>query len=334
MHWPRRLLRRLLTVPALIAAIPVAVLLLGATALVQLPLLLLGDRRARAVRLAAFLLLYLLVDACGLVAACVIGLRRPPVRAELDQRLLVRLLGVLHRGGARLFRLRLRVDPDPATRCGGGTGRPLLVLARHAGLGDSFLLVEQLAGQAGYRPRIVLKRLLRLDPCLDVLLGRSPACFVPPEHADRTLTAQRIGELAAGLGAGEALVLFPEGGKFTERRRARAIRSLRRNGERERAERAGRHPHVLPPRTAGALAALAAAPGADVVFAAHTGLDAMDSVRATWRALPLARPVRARWWRVPAHRVPAEPAAREAWLLAQWDRVDAWIAAERQAEGT
>lgn len=52
----------------------------------------------------------------------------------------------------------------------------------------------------------------------------------------------------------------------------------------------------------------------------------MDSAGSLWRGLPLTHPVRAHWWRVPARAVPTGDEARQAWLLAQWDRVDAWVA--------
>ncbi|MCX4744918.1 1-acyl-sn-glycerol-3-phosphate acyltransferase [Kitasatospora sp. NBC_01287] len=336
----RCLLRRSVTVPLLLVSLPAAAALLLVALVCQLPLLLLGRRRARPVRLAALLLLYVLADLGGLLAAtvnwlrCLGRARGAERRAELDHRLLGRLLRIVHGAGARLFDLRLRVRPDPAgggSTGGAGPGGPLIVLARHAGPGDSFLLVDQLLSAAGYRPRIVLKQRLRLDPTLDVLLGRLPSCFVPPGGGETDATVARITELAAGLRDGDALVIFPEGGNFTQRRRQRAIRRLRRRGERARVAHAERDHHVLPPRMAGTLAALAAAPTADVVFVAHTGLDGMDSIGTVWRGLPLTRPVRARWWRVPARAVPTGRQAREAWLLAHWDRVDAWVALNRAA---
>ncbi|WP_327064703.1 1-acyl-sn-glycerol-3-phosphate acyltransferase [Kitasatospora sp. NBC_01250] len=323
----RCLLRRCVTVPLLLVGLPAAVLLLALALVCQLPLLLLGRRRARPVRLATLLLLYVLADLGGLLAATAnwlrcLGRREGGARrAELDHRLLGRLLRFVHRAGARLFHLRLQVSPEPA-----GPGGPLIVLARHAGPGDSFLLVERLISVAHYRPRVVLKQQLRLDPCLDVLLTRLPSCFVPAGHGDSAATVERITELAAGLRDGDALVVFPEGGNFTEHRRERAIRRLRRRGERVQAAHAEQDRHVLPPRMTGSLAALAAAPTADVVFVTHTGLDTMDSAGSLWRGLPLTHPVRAHWWRVPARAVPTGDEARQAWLLAQWDRVDAWVA--------
>ena len=129
-----------------------------------------------------------------------------------------------------------------------------------------------------------------------MLLGRLPSCFVPAGH-DESRTVERIADLARGMRGSDALALFPEGGNFTERRRTRAIRWLRRHGEHHRAAHAAQDRYVLPPRTAGTLAALAAAPQADVVFVAHTGLDAIDSLAAAWRGIPLRHQVHAHWWR-------------------------------------
>ncbi|WP_051965749.1 hypothetical protein [Kitasatospora mediocidica] len=129
----------------------------------------------------------------------------------------------------------------------------------------------------------------------------------------------------------DALVLFPEGGNFTERRRRRAIRWLRHHGEHRRAAHAALDRYVLPPRTAGTLAALAAAPGADVVFVAHTGLDGIDSLATAWNGIPLRHRVHAHWWRVPAADLPTDEDARTLWLLDQWDRVDDWVRRHREA---
>ena len=66
----------------------------------------------------------------------------------------------------------MTVEEPPGRRPAGLDGGPLLVLARHAGPGDSFALVELLLSRYGRRPRIVLKEDLLWDPGLDVLLSR------------------------------------------------------------------------------------------------------------------------------------------------------------------
>ena len=318
--------RRLVTVPVLVLLVPVAVAGFAVCLVLTGPVSLLLRGAWRPVRLSGFLVLYLLAELVGL-GLSVVDLLGP--RAGLQARSYARLgalLAFLCRAAVPVFGLRVEVTGEHQQRASGtqGAGRPLLVLARHAGPGDSLLLVHALITHARLRPRVVLKQLLRLDPCLDVLLGRVPHCFVPPNAAPHR-TADAIGELVADMGVGDALVIFPEGGNFTERRRQRAIHWLRRHGRPREAARTERLSHVLPPRTDGTLAALAAAPQADVVFVAHTGLDGMVSGRTLWQGIPLRRTVRATWWRVAAEDLPEGPERQADWLRAQWACVDSWI---------
>jgi hypothetical protein len=84
-------------------------------------------------------------------------------------------------------------------------------------------------------------------------------------------------------------------------------------------------PHVLPPKPAGTIAALRAAPQADVVVFTHTGHDELLDAVSIWDALPLRAQLRLVWWREPAAGLPDDDAAREEWLNGIWTRIDAWI---------
>jgi len=328
--------RKLLSV-ALYTVLLLPALALWLLALLAVPLAVLPAVRLRPLRFGTFLLLYLLADLSGFAAACWVGLRclrrrgddRRRRLEELSYRSLGRLLGLLRRAAGPVFGLRVGVAPPVPTASGAG---PLVLFARHAGPGDSFLLVHTLLA-AGLRPKLVLKRFLRWDPCLDILVGRIPHCFVPPgPHQD---VAGLIGELAAGVRPGEVLAVFPEGGNFTTERYRRAIHWLRRTGQLRRARAAVRQRHVLPLRMTGSLAALSGATeaGADVVFVAHTGLDRMDSLGRIWAGVPQLTEVRATWWRVPVDELPQGELARKEWLTDQWSRVDAWIGGERERVG-
>jgi hypothetical protein len=180
-----------------------------------------------------------------------------------------------------------------------------------------------------------MKATLQLDPTVDILANGLPNAFLRrAAHAGKVAGArqhaEQIRRLAAGLTPDSALVIFPEGGNWTPLRWHRAADRLRRAGRPDLAERAAAMPNVLPPRAAGALAAIAACPQADVVFVAHTGLDRLVSVRDVWRSLLTDMEVRARWWRVPAASV-ARSVSRDAqvtWLYDWWARIDAWITEE------
>jgi 1-acyl-sn-glycerol-3-phosphate acyltransferase len=168
-----------------------------------------------------------------------------------------------------------------------------------------------------------------------VLISRTPHCFVRTGDDGRT-TVEQIAALGRQVRPGQAVVIFPEGGNFTELRRSRAIAWLRRHGQLRRAARAQQQHHVLPPRMPGSLALLGGAVGgpasgpADVVFVAHTGLDRLDSLTRIWHGVPLREPLTASWWRIPGSEVPSARAAQGEWLTDQWSKVDSWIDREWQ----
>jgi 1-acyl-sn-glycerol-3-phosphate acyltransferase len=238
-------------------------------------------------------------------------------------------LDLLYRAAQRACGLRVVVSgpacpPEVASR-------PVIVLCRHAGPADSLLLVRHLLSVSGRRPRVVLKASLQLDPSVDVVGNRVPNAFVR-HRTRRGANGGGIGQvrrLAAGLDARHALVIFPEGGNWTPLRWRRAIAALRQRGDAELARRAAAMPNLLPPRTGGALAALAACPDADVIFVAHTGLDRLVSVRDIWHSLLADMEISARWWHVASADVPRAVSheARVAWLYDWWERLDAWITA-------
>jgi 1-acyl-sn-glycerol-3-phosphate acyltransferase len=204
---------------------------------------------------------------------------------------------------------------------------PLLVFSRHAGPGDTVLVLDQLLTHYHRHPSVVFKEALVLDPSVDVIAHRLPHAVVSRE--DRERSAERIEAIAGGLGPRGVLLLFPEGGNFSPERRRRAIRRLWRKGERRAARRGERMQHVLPPQPNGALAALEGNPHAPVVFAAHTGLGLAAFPGEIWRDLPRGRTLHTRMWLVGAREIPAEEEARIEWLTDWWGTIDAWVAQKR-----
>ena len=225
----------------------------------------------------------------------------------------------------RRFNLRIVADLDEARVAQDATDRrpPMLVLARHAGPGDSFLLVDGLL-ELGYRPQVVLKGSLQWAPVVDVAFHRVPSFFVFPGRGAGTGSGA-IAALAGRLTPGDALVIFPEGRNFTPSRRLRSITKLEELDDHVAAEDARELRHVLVPRTGGTLAALEAAPHADVVFVAHTGLEDLSGIVDLWRGLPMDDEVQVKAWRVPAEDIPSTRIAKAAWLAWWWRRIDAWL---------
>jgi 1-acyl-sn-glycerol-3-phosphate acyltransferase len=330
------LLRRVVLAPALIA---LTVLLLSTIPVWLLVAALLSPivpGRLRPLRLLWLVMLHLvleslmLVELFGLWIASGFGyfIRRPwfeRVHYDLVQTYLI----VLFREARRVLRLRILTEgPTPDAF----PGEPLLVCCRHAGPGDSFTLMYALMHWYHREPRVVLKDTLAWDPVIDVILNRIPSRFISPHPEQGEDLESQVGELARGLDANDAFVIFPEGGNFTPHRRDRAIAKLRRLGLERMARRAENMHHVLAPRPGGLLAALDAAPEADVVLVAHTGLDHLLTAGDIWRELPMDKELIMRWWRVPRNEIPDGRDERIDWLFSRWEQIDRWIAEHRPVE--
>jgi 1-acyl-sn-glycerol-3-phosphate acyltransferase len=338
---PPRLVRRVLFPPLLylVTFLLLTTLPLWVVAVAAASRLLPG--RLRALRLLWLLVVYLVCQCVGLFAAfCLwiesgLGARLDsPRMRQRHYSLLAWFVTTVYDVGVRGLKVELaleRVEPGaPHPR---DSRRPLLVFSRHAGPGDSFLLVHELV-RLGRRPRIVMKDALQFDPCIDVVLNRLPNRFLAPRadaFAAGEQAVEAIASLAEDMDERDALLLFPEGGNFTPRRRLRAIERLRRLGHDEQADQAARMVYVLAPRPGGALASIAATPATDIVFVAHTGLETLTTIADLWHALPMTQAVRAGWWLIAEEDVPTTEEARVRWLFAHWEAMDHWIAANHPA---
>jgi 1-acyl-sn-glycerol-3-phosphate acyltransferase len=232
----------------------------------------------------------------------------------------------LAQAGRAALDIDVRADPTPEAARALESDRPLIVLSRHAGPGDTILIIDELMSRYDRRPSVVFKEAIALDPCVDLLAHRLPHAML--DTSDRDECETRIEQVTRALAPRGVLLLFPEGGNFTPERRRSALARLRRKGQRRSAERAEQMPHVLPPKPTGALAALGANDHADVVFAAHTGLGLAAYLPQWWRDMPIGRTLHTRMWLVPADEIPRGTDDQVDWLYSWWKRIDEWIAAQ------
>jgi len=327
-------LRRLVVAPAKIA---LTVLVLG-TIPVWLILAALVSPvvpgRLRPLRLLWMALLHMvleslmLVELFGLWIASGFGLLlRRPFFERIHYDLVQTYLVVFFREARRVARLRIVTE---GTAPDAYPGEPLLVCCRHAGPADSFTLIYALMHWYGREPRVVLQETIAWDPAIGVILNRLPSRFISPKGGPNL--EQQVGELATGLDSNDAFVIFPEGGNFTPERRQRAIDKLHKVGLEAMARRAERMQNVLAPRPGGLLAALDAAPEADVLLVAHTGLDHLFTVADIWRELPMDKQIIMRWWRVPRADIPDGRDDRIDWLFSWWEEIDRWVAEHRPVD--
>jgi len=324
---PPRWLRRLIVTPVVFVGALVLALLSPILHLVAAVLDLMFDRRRRRIsRFVGIGLAFCVVEVFGLFALLTVWvgsgfgifMDRPFwVRAN------TKLTGQYFELITRAIRFYLgfgfsyTYEPVPAG--------PQLLIARHAGPGDAFLIARVVIRDLGRRVHMIGATKLQWDPFLDITGERLGYHYLSGKRGDSAADFDGIRRVASGLDADETLVIFPEGGNFTAKRRDRSIEMLRARGRLEHARYADELRHTLLPRAGAFLAASEGAPEATVVFVAHAGLENLHGLSDLWASVPLDRDVAAHAWPAITDDRPTGPDGRTTWLFEHWRAVDLWI---------
>jgi 1-acyl-sn-glycerol-3-phosphate acyltransferase len=313
------------TIPAVVAALAIITAALPLLILAALVVdVVRGARRSSfaSLRLVVFAEAFLFVEALGLV---LLGLTWLVTLGSTERRrartwaVQAFYTGSLFKVARALYALRFEVEGDALAAEAG----PLLVLVRHESLIDVLIPAVFVANRHGVHLRYVLKRELLMGPCLDVAGHFLPNAFVARDGSDTPREVAQVRALKTGIGERDGVILYPEGTRFTERKRARALDRL--TGEaRDRAERLR---NLLPVRPGGVLALLDEAPACDVLFVGHSGLRGFAELGDIWRGALVGATIRVKMWRAPAASIPETGEARLAWLNDRWQRIDDWLSA-------
>lgn len=322
-RWGRRVVT-LCLYPALFAAyllvLPVALPVFAVVDVVR------GTRLA-ATRAFVFFGYYLVCELVGILAAALLWVAYRLVPGVDHARFLrwnfqlqcmwARALGA---GGFRIFRIEVAVD-DP-----GSLGdRPLLLLVRHASTADTILAAMYVAERYDIVLRYVLKRELLWDPCLDIVGNRLPNVFVRRGGEDTQSDLAAVRGLTLGLAAGEGILIYPEGTRFSEDKRRRVLAALEKRGDDDALRRAESLKKVLPPRLGGTLTLLERCSSWDVAVFAHAGLEGAASFADLWNGKLVGARVRIRIRVFPGEAVHAEREQMVEWLYERWREVDRFV---------
>lgn len=281
-------------------------------------------RRLAVTRALGFISVFVLCEVWGVLASGALwawGLSRPTRARWLAAHVIVqrRWAQALSRALVSIVGLRIEVE-GPVPSAG-----PCVVLVRHVSMADTALPMLVSAIPHRLSPRYVLKQELLWDPCLDIVGNRLPNAFVDRQAGDGSALGA-VGALAAGLGADEMVVLFPEGTRYTARRRDALIARWAARGDDDGVARARALQATLPPRPGGVLALLRQAPpGTDVWVLGHVGFEGATRMTDLFSGRLVGAQVAVRAWRTPLAELPADDAGRAAWLGQAWGRLDAWV---------
>lgn len=272
-------------------------------------------------RLLLFFWTFLLIEMIGLFCAACIYLITPgniKRRHDLFFRLECWWGSSLFGWFCRYLSLKTRIEGQEKILPG-----PVLVFIRHASIIDTALPVAFLSNAKGLRLRYVFKRELLVDPCIDVAGHASPNYFIDRGgSASEELAGVR--NLAVDLGD-EGVLLYPEGTRFTKRKKEIALKRLAKTHP-DLVPLAESFEHCLPPKPGGALTLMEAAPHADVLVIAHRGLEGLAEVTDLLSGSVVGKEVQISIWRIPAADIPKGDARRR-WLFDLWKRVDDFVGA-------
>ena len=325
--FPRRWGRRSLTVPGYFLACLILVVITP----ILLPVMAVVDvvrpRRFALVRSLLMVDVYLLAETAGTLASFGIwavsaGWKRLPSARYLQRNFILQChwASVLFWSARRIYRLRLEIDGEESVHRG-----PLIVIGRHVSPVDNLIPAVFVSARHGLQLRWVINRWLLRDPCLDIVGSRLPNVFVEAGRDEPGGQAARVGTLAEGLGPNDGILIYPEGALFSTGRRARLITRLAATDP-EASRKAAALQNLLAPRTGGVIAALAAAPEADVVVCSHTGLESAASYRAFTSGELVGARVRIQFRRIARQSIPLDATGQAEWLWRTWAEIDRWIA--------
>lgn len=327
-----RLRRRAITGPALLIVTPIYLALTPVLVLVAGVADAARRRPWTAIRFTVALAVNLVMHVVGFAAvfgAWLVGGRWAGADPARERRLMNRVqvwwASVVWAASVRVFSMRLVVSGRDAAIPG-----PVVVLARHASIIDT-LLPLVILGNLGLRLRYVMKRELLRDPLIDALGHRWPHAFIRRGTRDPH-QIEHVARLLDDLGATDAVVLYPEGTRFTPDKRAKILASLR-TAHPEAYARARRLRNLLPPHPAGSLTLLARPDAPDVVLFAHTGLERANHFKDLLAGSLVGATVEVAMWRVSRADIPRTEDAALSWLEDQWERIDCWIDAHRARNG-
>jgi 1-acyl-sn-glycerol-3-phosphate acyltransferase len=316
---PSRWRRRLATIPM---ALLIPLLVLPAFPLL-LPFACIADlavKRWTVARALCFFSIYLLLQPVGLTGACAIWAERIVRR---DQGTFIRRNNKLQKWWAgcivgslsSIFKLDMRVDGE-VPDC-----RGKIILVRHASAADAPLPMLVLVIPQGLEARYVLKEELRWDPCLDIVGHRLPNAFVRRGAGQKEI--QRIAALGQDLGEDSCVILYPEGTRFSQKKRDKRIRRLQEKGMAGLAWEAENLNHCMLPHTGGALELINEARAEDVVFMVHTGFENVSGMDDLFNGCLMEKEIGLRFWKA---KTPAQGEEGDQWLFSQWKEMDRWLA--------
>lgn len=223
----------------------------------------------------------------------------------------------------KVFGMKTQIEGRESLEGGG----PLIYLVRHVSLLDTIIPITYAPPRSRVF-RYVLKAELLNDPLLDIVGQRLRNHFVRRGSEDPEAEIRAVVDLSRGMQAHEGYVMYPEGTRFSEKRRAKILKSLERRAPEQLAYAQGLKA-TLPPTQRGAVALLEAVHDLDVVIVSHRGLEGAARIPSFLAGELVGKTLAVRFERFAAADIPRDPEGIRSWLQERWLDVDAFASAGR-----
>ena len=322
--------RRLLTTPLWY----VFAIVLPALMPIVIPLLAIYDLVTRnnlsASRTYVFFTYFFVVEAIGLAVALWLWVRHKAGMDDDDFKMANRKLqrwwarGMFW-GSLRIFSAEVDIEGLECLE----DETPAVVMSRHASTLDTMLPIAVVRQLKCYR--YVIKSELLTDPTLDYCAQRFPNVFVDRGSDDPEFEIEKVLALGNDLGDNEAVVMYPEGTRFSEAKRERLLEKFQDDEEMLRIS--TELENTLPPLREGGVKLLESTPDADVVFIAHRGVDDAAAMSDLITGGLTKAHVEIKMWRVPAASVPRTKEDVRKFFVDHWKKIDKFVG-ETKAEKT
>ncbi len=281
-------------------------------------------RRLSTSRTALFFTYFFVLESLGLLIAFWLWIRRKCGMSSDDYERANRKLQRwwargLFWGTSRIFGVTVDIDGLEKLE----DTRPAVVLSRHASTLDTMLPIAVVRKLKYFR--FVMKSELLTDPALDYCAQRFPNVFVQRGSDNPDFEIKKVVALAKELEPNDAVVVYPEGTRFTPKKRQRLLEKFEDNEEMLHV--ATTLENTLPPLREGVVKLLETTPDADVVIIAHRGIDGAAAMSDLIKGRLTGNHFEIAIWRIPATQVPRDEEAIREFLFEQWQRIDNFIAA-------
>ncbi len=320
----------LITVPLVLLTLGILITTLPFTLIAALLISLLPAYRG-AFRALLFLLCFVVCETAGVVISAFLWLRYRNNEKEFiraNYRLQFGWSAALVNCARWVFSLTFHTHNSEAL-----DGPAVLMLPRHASIGDTVLPITYYAIPQKIPLRYVIKKELQWDPCLEIVGNRLPNYFVDRLSQNSDEEVANVVALLNATPPEEGLLLYPEGTRFSAAKHKQLTAKASADPDSELAQQLARWPKLLPPRLGGCLGLLSANKHHDLLFFAHSGFEGSASfielINGGWSHSE----VHIEFWRVPYDEIPTSPAEQKEFLFEQWDKMHDTVERLEQLRG-